>query len=202
MWVDELILIAQRFCKEVLAWKALCHQNILPLLGVMMSNNQFAMVSKWMANGNINEFVKTHREANRFKLVGYRPYRISYLSLTESFPIAWRRRSRVDLYAPRGDDTRRSEGGMASDTSDHTFSNVPCIKANILIDRAGNARLANFGLLTIVSDSTHTVATTTSSGAGTRMWMSPELLDPERFGCKDARHTKESDCYALDMERE
>ena len=29
--------------------------------------------------------------------------------------------------------------------------------------------------------------------------MSPELLDPERFGSKDNRPTKESDCYALGM---
>ena len=29
--------------------------------------------------------------------------------------------------------------------------------------------------------------------------MSPELLDPERFGLKDSRQTKRSDCYALGM---
>jgi serine/threonine protein kinase len=29
--------------------------------------------------------------------------------------------------------------------------------------------------------------------------MSPELLDPARFGFKDGRPTKESDCYALGM---
>ena len=78
----------QMFCKEVMTWKALRHQNVLPLLGVMMSGNQFAMVSEWMANGNINEFVKTHRGANRFKLVGLRSHRVSHLSLTESFLIA------------------------------------------------------------------------------------------------------------------
>ena len=68
--------IAQRFCKEVLTWKSLRHQNILPLLGVAASNNQFAMVSEWMTNGNISEFVRSHREANRFKLVGplFLPY--------------------------------------------------------------------------------------------------------------------------------
>ena len=68
-----------------------------------------------------------------------------------------------------------------------------------MIDKDGNARLADFGLLTIVSDSTHPVTTTSSEGAGTMRWMSPELLDPERFGSKNARPTKESDCYALGM---
>ena len=30
-------------------------------------------------------------------------------------------------------------------------------------------------------------------------WMSPELLDPDRFGFKDKGPTQESDCYALGM---
>ena len=30
---------------------------------------QFAMVSEWMPNGNINQFVGTHQDANRFDLV-------------------------------------------------------------------------------------------------------------------------------------
>lgn len=36
-----------------------------------MSNNQFALVSEWMDNGNVNEFVKTHRGVNRLGLVGF-----------------------------------------------------------------------------------------------------------------------------------
>jgi len=70
----ELIIavIAQTFCKEVVTWKSLHHPNVLPLLGVTMGERLFAMVSEWMVNGNIVEFVKAHREANRFKLVGSR----------------------------------------------------------------------------------------------------------------------------------
>ena len=36
-----------------------------------MSGAQFAMVSDWMANGNINEFVKANSDANRLELVGF-----------------------------------------------------------------------------------------------------------------------------------
>jgi len=36
-----------------------------------MSDTQFAMVSDWMVNGNINEFVKAHPDADRLELVGY-----------------------------------------------------------------------------------------------------------------------------------
>ena len=88
---------------------------------------------------------------------------------------------------------------MILDTSHYTFSNVDFIEANILIDKNGNARLADFGLLTIITNSTHATTTTFSEGSGTLRWMSPELLDPARFGAKKSRPTKESDCYALGM---
>ena len=53
-----------------MTWKTLRHPNILPLIGVTMSETKFAMVSEWMANGNINQFVKAHPGANRLELVG------------------------------------------------------------------------------------------------------------------------------------
>ena len=65
-----------------MTWKALDHPNVLPLLGVMIGG-RFAMVSGWMANGNINQFVATHRDANRFELVGPPPASCyPHLSLT------------------------------------------------------------------------------------------------------------------------
>jgi len=76
---------------------------------------------------------------------------------------------------------------------------LPIIKLNILIDQDGRARLADFGLLIIVSDSTYHTSSSTPKSAGTTRWMSPELLDPDRFGREDGRATKESDCYALGM---
>jgi hypothetical protein len=40
-------------------------------MGVVMSEDQFAMVSGWMDNGNINEFVKKNPGADRLVLVGF-----------------------------------------------------------------------------------------------------------------------------------
>ena len=59
----------QRFCREGVAWKHLRHPNILPLIGVTVSNQRFAMVSAWMENGNINEFVRKDQHVNRIELV-------------------------------------------------------------------------------------------------------------------------------------
>lgn len=36
-----------------------------------MTKTEFAMVSEWMVNGNINEFVKTHPGENRLRLVSF-----------------------------------------------------------------------------------------------------------------------------------
>ena len=86
------------------------------------------------------------------------------------------------------------------------------IQANILINRDRRACIADFGLSTITGITTAAGASRTSlisndtlmsfTGGGTRRWMSPELLDPERFGMPESeenRPTKQSDCYALGM---
>jgi serine/threonine protein kinase len=50
-------------------WRTLRHPNVLPLLGVTMTNHRFVMVSEWMENGNINEFLKNNADADRLGLV-------------------------------------------------------------------------------------------------------------------------------------
>lgn len=65
----------QRFCKEAIAWKVLRHPNVLPLLGAELSLGilrppNLVMVSDWMADGNINDFVKSHPKVDRLTLVG------------------------------------------------------------------------------------------------------------------------------------
>ena len=86
------------------------------------------------------------------------------------------------------------------------------MQANILISSEGRACIADFGLSTITGVATAVGASRASlisndtlmsfTGGGTRRWMSPELLDPERFGIpesEDNRPTRQSDCYALGM---
>ena len=47
-----------------------------------MSETQFAMVSDWMVNGNLSDFVKAHPDANRLELVSF-SLRPSLLSIDE-----------------------------------------------------------------------------------------------------------------------
>jgi serine/threonine protein kinase len=74
---------------------------------------------------------------------------------------------------------------------------LPDPENDILIDSNCNARLTDFSLVTIALD--QSTATPTFRAGGAIRWMSPELSDAERFGLKDDRPTKESDCYALGM---
>ena len=88
------------------------------------------------------------------------------------------------------------------------------MKANILVNKERQACIADFGLSTITGVTKYAAAGTSQAslisndtlmsftGGGTRRWMSPELLDPERFGSpgsEDNRPTEQSDCYALGM---
>ena len=72
-------------------------------------------------------------------------------------------------------------------------------KVNILIDETGRALLADFGMLSIISDPKYLLSSSSQTQGGTTRWMSPERIDPERFGLKDGRPTIPSDCYALGM---
>ena len=78
-------------------------------------------------------------------------------------------------------------------------SHPPFLEANILINRNGQARIADFSLLTIIPDKAHFLSATSFIEGGSTRWMSPELLDPDRSGFGDGRPTKESDCYAFGM---
>jgi len=59
----------QRFAKEVVGWKWLRHENILPFVGVASIPPPFSMVSVWMENGNIMGFIRATPEQNPFGLV-------------------------------------------------------------------------------------------------------------------------------------
>lgn len=43
----------------------------MPLLGVAICDNDIKMVWEWMENGSITDFIASHEDANRFKLVGF-----------------------------------------------------------------------------------------------------------------------------------
>ncbi|KAG8946870.1 hypothetical protein FRC03_001244 [Tulasnella sp. 419] len=60
----------KRFHREVLLWRTLQHPNIVPLLGyIVLSDESPALVSPWYTNGNVNDYLKLHKDANRCNMV-------------------------------------------------------------------------------------------------------------------------------------
>ena len=67
---------------------------------------------------------------------------------------------------------------------------------SILINKGRRAYLPDFGLTRVITEFT---SSGPDKASGTLVWMSPEVLWPEKFGYKDARLTKASDAYSLGM---
>ena len=72
-----------------------------------------------------------------------------------------------------------------------------------MIDSEYRARLADFGLATIVDESTSKSTTAIGKKPGTVRWMAPELLYPETFGfigrLEKQLPSKDTDVYAIGM---
>ena len=114
---------------------------------------------------------------------------------SQRFPIACGCCPRADIYARRGNYTWRSKGRMSSKIRfTLLFLDSPFLEANVLVDRKRHARLADFGLVTIISDPAYFTASLSLVNGGTIGWMSPELLSID-----NSQPNQHSDCYALGM---
>ena len=62
--IGKLVLNgSQASRRELGIWKRLCHDNIVPFLGVAYGfgmNGAVSLVSQWMPNGTLHEFLATH----------------------------------------------------------------------------------------------------------------------------------------------
>ena len=56
-------------CRDFTERQLLRNTSVLPLLGVTLTEQQFAMISEWMEDGNINEFIQKNPNVNFTKLV-------------------------------------------------------------------------------------------------------------------------------------
>ena len=130
----------------------------------------FAHSLRVTPNGNVMVYARSNPEATRLRMVGP-------LGISSRSPPPQRSKFKA-LYAP----LPRSQ----------------VKRANVLIDNAGTACVAEFGLMVIADLSTILLSETTVSCGGAFRWMRPELLDPEHFG-SNGRPTCESVRHALGM---
>ncbi|CAE6501152.1 unnamed protein product [Rhizoctonia solani] len=61
--------IVKRAARELYLWSRMSHPNIHRLQGVILFRDQYlGMVSEWMDNGNLHEYLLKHPEADRYQL--------------------------------------------------------------------------------------------------------------------------------------
>ena len=78
-------------------WKILKHPNVLPLICASMNDDEFVMVSEWMDNGNVIDYLTNKApDADRLSLVIFFP------SLTHLFVYCSWLCNCSSLISPRG----------------------------------------------------------------------------------------------------
>ncbi|CUA71616.1 Proto-oncogene tyrosine-protein kinase ROS [Rhizoctonia solani] len=64
---------------ELYVWSKCRHRNVLKLLGVAIYDNQIAMVSPWMANGDMPTYLSNYPETDRYDLCSQVADAVAYL---------------------------------------------------------------------------------------------------------------------------
>ena len=55
--------------RESFIWVQLHHENVLPLIGMVTVDDMPALVSEWMANGTMNDYLEKHEDVDILELV-------------------------------------------------------------------------------------------------------------------------------------
>ncbi|KAL0061688.1 hypothetical protein AAF712_011496 [Marasmius tenuissimus] len=63
---SDLDTLFKEYLREALVWRQLSHQNVLPFLGIfyLKDDRQFCLISPWMENGNLLQYLKATLRAN------------------------------------------------------------------------------------------------------------------------------------------
>jgi len=148
------------------------------------------MVSPWMEHGTIMEFIRSCPDTNLPKLVNVFPEIRSKYQFKPIFTVggccSWAEiPSRLAIRARRLEKCRFGSPSV-SVQANHA-------KSNILIDGNKSARIADFGLTSVLRHHSISISMTAPAWGGTIRWMAPELYDEK------SSPSKESDIYALGM---
>jgi len=159
--------------KEVIGWKWLQHDNILPFIGVMLTPSPVSIVSERMKE-NIMDFIKANQDYNRLSLLVGAVTGLEYLH---------------ERNIVHGD----LKGANILIDSEYRAR---------LAD-FGLAALVDFGLTAIVDEMTGRPTAADGKLRGTAQWMAPELAYPSDFGftgeLRKRLPSKDTDTYAIGM---
>ncbi|KAG9100520.1 hypothetical protein FS749_014764 [Ceratobasidium sp. UAMH 11750] len=69
----------KRAMRELYVWSRVKHQNVQELIGIVMFQGRLGMVSPWMENGNLAEYVQRYPGVDRYELCTQVAKGVSYL---------------------------------------------------------------------------------------------------------------------------
>lgn len=75
--------VTKAIAREGILWGQLSHPNLLPFWGIFKMNGQLSLVSPWVENGNVVEYIKSNPECNRLLLCADVADGIGYLHENE-----------------------------------------------------------------------------------------------------------------------
>lgn len=111
---DECLTVTiQRLTSEFKIWSDLQHAHVLPFIGYVLRGDHPCLVSEWMDNGSVRDFLRRLPEADIFPLVGSNiSIRAGCALITPSFlgqrDTAWPRLRSFKRYRPLRPKSRTS----------------------------------------------------------------------------------------------
>ncbi|KAG6915881.1 hypothetical protein DXG01_009418 [Tephrocybe rancida] len=170
--IDHML---KKFWKEAMLWGQLSHPNVLAIYGLYLDKNRVSIVSPWMENEDIRKYLEQTHNAPRVRLV-----RLFHALSGPGLTLA----QAADV----------GSGLVYLHKNDIIHGDLK--SPNVLVDRAGRARLADFGISSVLDASlvAWTTQQTSVSKGGTLRWRAPEIL--EATGDIQMTNSKESDAYA------
>ncbi|KAF8603726.1 kinase-like protein [Ceratobasidium sp. AG-I] len=69
----------KRATREIYMWSKAKHPNVHELMGVVMFQGHLGMVSMWMENGSLHEYIQTNPDVDRYELCIQAATGVSYL---------------------------------------------------------------------------------------------------------------------------
>ncbi|KZT50794.1 kinase-like protein [Calocera cornea HHB12733] len=162
--------------REISIWSRLRHPNILELYGFCeLESSGFAMVSRWMENGSLVEYLKRYPSASRLPWMYDIAEGLSYLH-RQAPPIVHGDLAGRNILI-------KADGGAC--LADFGLSRILS---------------ADFGLSRVFPGNMGNEASQTSIARGNPRWMAPERLQPQNYGLDTSSSlTISSDIYSFGM---
>ncbi|KAG8792458.1 hypothetical protein FRC12_006031, partial [Ceratobasidium sp. 428] len=69
----------KRAMRELYVWSKVKHRNVQELSGIIMFQGRLGMISPWMSNGNLAEYIQRYPGVDRYELCAQVAKGLSYL---------------------------------------------------------------------------------------------------------------------------